>query len=141
MKQINGFTLFEMLLTIVILASLVLLAVPSIFSTIQKQEIAQFFKILDSDILYIQNQALGTRQNVRIVFDQEYYAVLTERQSEEIKRYYPKQLTHEVKINNRLSFSNNGTVINPTTYLFKDKDTTYHLVFPLGKGRHYIEQQ
>ncbi len=141
MKPINGFTLIEMLLAIVVLASLILLAVPPLFSTIQKQETAHFFNVLDSDILFIQNEALGTRQNVRIVFDKEYYSIVAEKQTEEVKRYYPKHLTHDVRINNRVSFSNNGTVINPTTFLFKDKSTTYHLVFPLGKGRQYIEEQ
>ncbi|MEI3611716.1 competence type IV pilus minor pilin ComGD [Pseudogracilibacillus sp. SO30301A] len=141
MKQINGFTMVEMLFALMILSILTLLVVPSIVRTVEKQETNHFFAVLESDILYIQNQALGTRDNVRIVFDEEYYVVISEGKTEGIKRHYPEHLKYNNKINNRVAFNNNGTIINPTTFKFKDRKNTYHLVFPLGKGRHYIEER
>lgn len=141
MKQMNGFTMVEMLVVLMILSILTLLVVPSIIRTIEKQETNHFFAVLESDILYIQNQALGTRHNIRIVFDKEFYVVINEWKTEEIKRHYPEHLKYDNKINNRVTFNNNGTIINPTTFKFRDKETTYQLVFPLGKGRHYIEEQ
>ncbi len=141
MKQMNGFTMVEMLFALMILSILTLLVVPSIIKTVERQETKHFFAVLESDILYIQNQALGTRDNVRIVFDEEFYVVISEWKTEEIKRHYPEHLQYANKINNRVAFNNNGTIINPTTFKFKDKKITYQLVFPLGKGRHYIEEQ
>lgn len=130
-----------MLFTIIILAALTLIVMPTMYKIVEKQQTKQFFDVLESDIFYIQNQAFGTRENVRIVFDEDYYVILHDRQIEEKKRYYPDHLTHDVKVNNRVKFSNNGTIIDPTTFVFKEDDITYQLVFPLGKGRHYIEEK
>lgn len=141
MKQMNGFTMVEMLFVLMVLSIFTLLVVPSIIRTIEKQETIHFFDVLDSDIFYIQNQAFGTRHNTRIVFDKEFYVVINDWKTEEIKRYYPKHITYDIKINNRIAFNNNGTIINPTTFKFRDGEKTYQLVLPLGKGRHYIEEQ
>jgi|SRR5690625_2200697 len=140
-KTINGFTLIEMLFTMVILSLLIFIGVPSLIKVIENQQTKHFFQILNSDIFYIQNQALGTRQNIRIMFDEDYYILLHEQKAEEIKRFYPEHLTYKLDINNRISFSNSGTVINPTTFMFTDNNHSYKIVFPLGKGRHYIEKQ
>jgi|SRR5690625_2530065 len=141
-KRINGFTLIEMLLTIGILGLLSFIVVPSIYKSIERQELVQFFNVLESDVFYIQNQALGTRKNFRIIFDEDYYIIAGPFNSGiDIKRYYPKHLKQEIKINHRVTFTSNGTVSDSTKVLFNYRDTTYQLVFPLGKGRYYIEEK
>src|SRR5690625_3068594 len=141
-KQINGFTLIEMLFSIIILGLLSFIVVPSIFKSIERQEIKQFFNVLESDIFYIQNQAIGTRKYFRITFDENYYIVVDDsKNNNEIKRYYPKHFTQKIKIKNIITFTNDGTVSRSAKVLFTHRDTTYKLVFPLGKGRYYVEEE
>ena len=140
-KQINGFTLIEMLFVVMILGVLIFIAVPIVIKSIERQEIKQFFAVLEADVFFIQNQALGTRQNYRIVFDEDYYIILGDKNGNDIKRHYPTHFTQDVKINNRVTFSTQGTIIDPIKLLFKHRDTKYKIVFPLGKGRYYVEEE
>jgi|SRR5699024_5212066 len=143
MKQIDGFTLIELLFALMILSVLLLIAMPIMTNLTKKQETKKFFDVLEADVFYIQNQALGTSRNLRIVFDKDHYDVLGSgmQNGEEMRRDYPEHLVHDVQIDNMISFYNSGTVANPTTFLFRDGDTIYEVVFPLGKGRHYIEER
>jgi|SRR5690625_1524632 len=141
MKQRNGFTLIEMLFALTIISVLTLLVVPNLYKLAQKQQTNKFFDVLEADVFYVQNQAIGTSVNSRIVFSSDHYSILNNQNSEEIKRYYPKHLSNRIKINHRIWFSNLGTIINPTTLIFEDQDTSYWVIFPLGKGRFYIEEK
>src|SRR5690625_7004713 len=97
-EKMTGFTLMEMLFTIVVISLLMFISVPVILKVIQTHQTGHFFTVLDSDIFYIQNQALGTRQNVRMVFDEEYYIISHTGKKVEIRRYYTKHLTCELDI-------------------------------------------
>lgn len=134
-----GFTLVEMLIALMIISILILLIVPAIFNLMEQQEINDFFNTLDADVLYIQNEALGTRKNVQIIFHKDYYMLIHASEKKEVIRDYPAHLTHDM--NGQILFSNSGTVMQPTTLRFKGKNKTYKMIFPLGKGRHYIEEQ
>lgn len=141
MKEIKGFTFIELVFVLFIISLLTFLVIPGLFSTLKKQQTKQFFTTFDADILYIQNSALGTSQHVRILFEDDYYVIRNNRTKEAIKRYYPEHISRITKSNNRISFNDSGTIISPTSYRFEDETTTYKIVFPLGKGRHYIEEQ
>jgi|SRR5690625_1960997 len=135
----NGFTLIEMLFILLILSLLMVIAVPNLFSLLKKLETNNFFHMLDADIFYIQNEAMDTQNNVRIIFREDAYVIRNLYSDEDIIRYYPDNLSYDL-VNNRIMFNKNGTILGPTRYRFFDKNNTYEIVFPLGKGRHYIEK-
>lgn len=140
-KNEEGFTFIELLYVLLIVSILSLLVVPPMYHVYQEQQKNQFFTLLDSDILYIQNQAIARKTNFRIVFDTEYYVVM-EKDKQIYKRDYPNHLSYSKATTNRIVFNTLGTVRNPTTYLFYDqsKGKRYEMVFPLGKGRQYVEE-
>lgn len=119
---------------------LLLLVGPNLYSLYKKQQTKNFFNIFDTDILYIQNEAFGSRENVRILFESDRYIVQNFHTGEELIRPFPNHLTYALG-NNRISFNYNGTIINPGTHRFYENDKVYQVVFPLGKGRHYIEER
>lgn len=140
-ENASGFTLVEMLIVLIIIMVLTILIVPNMFKMIQKFETTTFFKQLNSDILYIQNETMSQAREYRLVLkqDQQHYYIVN----------YENKIVKEIKIPDGINYSNvqttirfnlRGNVFNPRTIYFKDKDTSYKLVLPLGKGRHYIEE-
>lgn len=133
----HGFTLIEMLFILMVLSILTVLFIPQIVKTIEKQQSIHFFKLFDSDILFIQNQTMNSDDTYRITLTKDYYMIVKENREIE-KREYPNHLTLSQR-NVRIYFSKSGTVTSPQTIRFQDRYHTYRVVFPLGKGRHYIE--
>lgn len=142
MKNESGFTLVEMLIILLIIIVLTILIVPNMFKMIQKYETTTFFKQLNSDILYIQNETMSQAREYRIVLkaNQEDYYIVN----------FENKIVKEVKIPEGISYNNvqtvikfnaRGSVFNPRTIYFKDRDAAYKLVLPLGKGRHYVEER
>lgn len=139
MRRNNGFTLIEMLFSLTMISILLLLVVPSLVSLLKQQETNEFFKLLDADVFYIQNETFATNHNIRILFEGDRYVIRNSQTKEEVVRDFPSHLQFDL-VHNRIMFNNNGTILNPTRYRFYDEDTMYEIVFPLGKGRHYIEE-
>jgi len=142
MKSESGFTLIEMLIVLVMIMVLTILIVPNMFKMIQKYETNAFFKQLNSDILYIQNETMSQAKEYRIVLqaNQQYYYIIN----------FENKIVKEVKVPEGINYSNvqttikfnvRGSIFNPRTIYFNDKETAYKLVLPLGKGRHYIEER
>lgn len=137
MDRSNGFTLVEMLFVLFVISIFTILFIPNFVKTIEKQQTAQFFDLFSSDIFYIQNQTLNTNESYRIWLRDDHYLIISNDTMK--RRNYPKHLEFTSYSNTRISFSKAGTVINPTTLRFKDRYHSYCVVFPFGKGRHYIE--
>lgn len=135
----RGFTLIELLFVLLIVSIVSLLALPSMYNMYKDQQTKQFFSLLDSDILYVQNQAMAGKRNCRVVFDNDSYSVLSEDKLIS-QRSYPEHMRYRNVSTNRIVFNDLGSARNVTTYLFYADHDMYQIVFPLGKGRHYIEQ-
>lgn len=139
MNNHNGFTLIELLLVLSIVIILSAIVLPSTANTIDQIKVNQFLKILESDILFIQNQASTTSsKRLRIIFTENYYIVVNT--SVEIKREnYPTSM--QLRSNNKeISFSKQGTVKQARTLYFNVANQTVKIIFPFGKGRYYIER-
>src|SRR5690625_1112510 len=122
MKKHNGFTFIEMLFVIFILTIFIGLTVPITMKGIEQHQTNQFFTVLTSDILLLQNQSFGVVTNRRLVFEDEQYLIRGENGILE-RRQYPNHLQYNSQSNNEIQFKNTGTVIHPTTYRFYDQDT------------------
>lgn len=135
----KGFTFIEMVFIMFIVSIFMILFIPNMIKTIEKQQTAQFFEVFSSDILYIQNQSLRTNDRYRIILNEGHYTIIKDTQFVQ-KREYPKHLKLLTNTNLRISFTKSGTITNPMTIKFEDRYHKYQVVFPFGKGRHYIEE-
>lgn len=141
MKNKNGFTLIEMLFTLAILSILILLFVPSFNKTVQNQQVNQFLHVLQSDVLYMQNLSTGNKSDIRMIFNENHY-VVTNYLSNDIfiERQYPNDVTIQTRTINYVSFNDKGTIRYPGTIQIKSRHKNYRVIFPLGKGRFYIDE-
>lgn len=138
-KPKNGFTLIELLLVLSIVISLSIIVLPSMSKTVDQIKVNQFLKVLESDIFYIQNQAPNySSKGLRMSFTKDYYRIANS--SIEIKReYYPDTMELR-RANKTVTFSKSGSVTKGDTIRFTIADQIVKFVFPLGKGRYYIEK-
>jgi competence protein ComGD len=139
-KKENGFTLVELLLSLSVVTVMVLLVVPISLSALQTAEEEQFFRTLESDVLYIQSMA-HEDVTFSIRFADDHYTIVRGSHGGTIKRDYPRGLTMETYTNQMLSFEQYGSVRNPRTIHIHTKKGSYRMVFPFGKGRYYIEKR
>lgn len=105
----------------------------------KKVQADQFFAIFEADVFYTQANVLNTLHTDRIIFDRGFYNVV----GDSNKRIYVREVPSFMMIANRdfrIQFNINGTIVQPRTYRLYVDDETYTIVFPLGKGRHYVEK-
>lgn len=133
----SGFTLIELLLVLLVVSVLSVILIPSMMRTVQNIQTDHFFKIMDSDILYVQNQSLGKEDYLRIVFNEDHYMIVDAIKGGITRRAYPSHLSLSGMY--MISFSSSGSVRNAGSFLLADDQSNYQVTFPLGKGRHYIE--
>lgn len=134
-----GFTLVELLLTLVVLTVFLSLVIVPLHNVLKTKQIASFFSVFEADVFYIQTKVLNTTKTDRIIFDTEDYAIIGDGN----KRIYTREVPQYMHIANRefrIQFNTRGTILQPQTYRLYTDEATYSVVFPLGKGRHYIEK-
>ena len=134
----NGFTLLEVLFTLGVLSILLFISVPISFSTLEKQQIQQFFNTFEFDVLYIQHLSTTSDEFIKIRFYEDHYKVYKGSKEKLAIRNYPDGLQVDRRVNPEISFYVSGIVEKPGTIKVTTNDGTYHIVFPLGKGRCYI---
>jgi len=137
-RRESGFTLIELLIVLSVVAVLSVIMIPSMVKTVYQIQTNHFFKTMDSDLLYVQNQSLGQSDYLRIVFQKDHYQI-RDTYANQIKRQpYPKDMTLK-QTTYVISFSRSGTIKNAGAIVLQTEDQTYQVTFPLGKGRHYVE--
>jgi len=142
MMNKNGFSLIELLVVLSMLSIILFIAVPFSYSMIERQQTQQFLNLLESDVFFVQNQSFATYETARLIFRDDHYIVFVNLNDEQPKiRYYPKHIQVNHDKNNRITFSNNGYYSSPNTISMSVSGKKYNLIFPLGKGRYYIEKQ
>lgn len=139
----NGFTLIEMLITLSILSILFLLTIPVQSDLLIKQQEEQFIELLQQDVLFIQNQSSKHRRDeMYIRFYDDYYSILSGVNEPFVQREYPADWTLVANNQTRLlRFVQSGTVLQPRTLIMYTPTEKLYIVFPLGKGRFYIEKE
>lgn len=140
MNNRNGFTVVELLIVLLLISIISILVIPNVYHIIVRKQTEHFFHTFDSDVLLVQTQSLGTVKNNRLNLYLDEYIVF-ENDRVLLKRTFPKQIEFTNVPHARIQFYNNGTIVQPTTYIVKDQTDTYRIVFPFGKGRHYVDKR
>ncbi|WP_099158495.1 competence type IV pilus minor pilin ComGD [Virgibacillus ndiopensis] len=141
----NGFTLLEVIFALSIWGLFILLSAPIMFSTLDKQQEKQFFNTFEFDLLYMQNISYTTTDYIRLTFklDNNTYEITKGNSSEVlVKRTIPSDwIVQKRTMTKPIAFNSNGTIKQSGSLYIQTKLSKYRIVFPLGKGRCYIEKQ
>lgn len=139
----NGFSLLEVVFVLGIWSLLFLLAVPLQYSVLDNQEDEQFLKTFQSDILFLQNISYASSSRIELVFDHTNHCYTIEGLDEGtlLKRSFPAEWDiDERTMKEGISFNNHGTIRKPGRIQIDTPSTSYQIIFPLGKGRCYVEK-
>lgn len=136
----QGFTLIELLIVLAVVSVLLLLTLPKMFDTVVKQQTNHFFETFNSDILYLQNKSLNNTDRLRIFLRRDQYYLLNNNVEMMDRPYH-----HSIRLLDyqapQIVFNRNGNIQQPYTYTFKGNQESYRVIFPFGKGRHYVQEQ
>jgi competence protein ComGD len=135
-----GFSLLEVMITLSVIAVLISLSVPAMHSLLAKKKEERILERMEYDILYVQNQAIGAYKNSRIILQEDKY-VITGSNTETIVRELPQNWEIDRRKLDTISFNENGTIRKAGTISIKTPKNSYRYVFPLGKGRGYLDKQ
>lgn len=142
MNKQYGFSLMELLVVLSIWSLLLLLSAPILVNSLEKQEEEQFFKVFESDVLYIQYAAsLSAEEEVSIHFSDDHYTVRDGSINGFLKRNFPSTWKIDMRSMKYISFTDKGNIRHAGTIQVDTKNAIYLIVFPLGKGRGYIVKQ
>lgn len=138
----NGFTLLEMLFVLGVWSLLLTLTVPLAWPMLAAQQEKQFMDTLQSDIMYIQSLPGSKMDQIKIILRKTEYSVQTSLTQPEITRPLPPGWKYDVRVNNTISFFEDGRMRDPRTIKFiVNGKKEVKLVFPLGKGRGYFVKE
>lgn len=142
-KSSAGFTLIEVLIVMGILSFLAIMIIPISFTTIEKQHEKTFIETFEFDLLYTQSLAITSKERIRIIFsDQSYQIVKGEKNSIVTIRNIPNNIRVNTRLRHIISFDQNGRVrdLQKGKIEIETNHSTYHVIFPMGKGRCSIVQ-
>ncbi|MDG5788724.1 competence type IV pilus minor pilin ComGD [Evansella sp. AB-P1] len=143
-NQEQGYTLFEILLVLILLSSILLLSIPSFTTSIRVNDINYFFEQLEKDLYEGQMRAMTDGIIVRFVFSPTNNNYIIRHGVNAVEtRDFPKGLT-VVKGTldyNGIRFLPTGTTSNSGSLLFYYGADRYDLVFQFVRGRFYIAKR
>ncbi|WP_330948603.1 competence type IV pilus minor pilin ComGD [Virgibacillus sp. MG-45] len=140
-RNISGFTLIELLILLAIVSLTLTITTPIALSIYKSQHEKHFFHVMNSDILLIQNIAVGgASQKSKLVFQKDQYTVINSIEQRVETRSYPSGWKLNGQ-NRTIYFKKNGTIGAPGTIVIHTDKNNYKVIFPLGKGRGYVEKQ
>lgn len=156
MKQEQGFTLVEMLITMAVLGTIIVIVLPIYPTTTTKSEIEFAMKQFEEDYLYMQQKAIAESKRIRIMINpaHSYYYMQElapnssggQQAKHLLTRHLPSGLTFakETGGGNDIVVNDNGHIISKGSLTF-----TYHLqgktyrrkyIFQIHTGRFRIEE-
>lgn len=142
MKKENGFTIVELLIVLSLFSLLLVIGASFQTKSYQAYQFNCWYQQFESDVLFIQQQTLVSRENIYLLINpnSHTYEIRRGGLGEIITvRSFPDNW--EIKLNTLsmpLSFSINGTLRNPGMFQVLTKGMAYDIYFPFGKGRSYF---
>jgi len=140
----HGFTLIEMLLVLAAITVLMAVSLPFFDRAAEQKTEWYILTQLRDDLLYAQQYAMTHQTRVTVTFAEnrpEYWIAEMQGGKTILKRSisgtWKFQLT---TLTMPLIFLENGNVNKAGSLLLKGKNTTYKIVFLLGKGRFYVQK-
>lgn len=141
----NGFTLMEILFVLGIFSFFLFVTVPIQFSNLEEQEIKQFLKTFQSDVMLVQNLSYASTDRINMTFDQTNHSYMAQTGGKDdllFERSYPPEWQISSNFPHEgITFRNNGTIEQGGTVTVRTSSDTYKIIFPFGKGRCYVEKQ
>ena len=137
MRNNYGFTLLEVMFVLGIWSILILISAPLLFNSIETQQEKQFFATFQSDLMYIQNQSLGTDEKIQINLKKTSYEIVVPGEKQTTQRTLPDGWSITSQTLTNISFNPYGTIRKPGTMIITTNKREYHVIFRLGKGREY----
>lgn len=140
----KGFTLLELLIVLSILSILLLFTTPFTHEMLMKHEEHTFIETFEYDLLHLQSLASVTSDRVRMYVDEDKYHIYKgNRNSLVFRRTIPKGISIDLRMRNNISFDQSGRIRHANYGGIKINTTqsTYDVIFPLGKGRSSIVKQ
>ena len=138
-KRQNGFTLVELLLVLSTVIILSMIVIPPMANMINQIKFNHFLQTIESDVLFIQSQAQRKASSTfQIVFTKDEYYVIESTKQLRIEKY-PPGTKFKGTLSKNITFGALGTIKQGDTIRFEMTNKIVKLIFPLGKGRHYVE--
>ncbi|MEN2464971.1 competence type IV pilus minor pilin ComGD [Ornithinibacillus sp. JPR2-1] len=138
-KQL-GFSLLETLVALAILAIILSISVPVSHALLGKLTEEKILAQFQYDVLFLQNQSMVTNDYLRIKLEKNSYTLIGD-SIEPIERKLPNGWSIDQRTLQSISFNENGTIRYAGTIQISSPTNSYIIVFPIGKGRGYIEKQ
>ncbi len=140
----KGFTLVELLITLTIVLVILHFSITQINHVNEEQTFEQFIDTLQRDVFAMQQYTITTREMLSLHFNNsEHYYVIYKSplEPELIRRYYdPNIKLNFTTLENPVRFQLSGNIINPGRILATYFNDKYEIIFPLGKGRFYVQK-
>lgn len=131
-----------LVLSIVSIMSLILIT--NIVPIYHKKVIETFLNQFEKDVLLAQQHAIVNEKLVYVLFsaDQNQYMIeANESRGPLLIRNYHSEVEIEgATLTNRVTFNSNGSIQKSGTMFISYKNSTYKVVFYLGKGRFNVEK-
>lgn len=136
----RGFTLLEILVVLSIWITILAFSVPFTITLLEKKTEEHILNTFQQDVLYIQNQAIGSKEYLRIILHKNSYIMVGANNKTE-ERKLPSGWTINRRTIENISFNQKGSIREAGTIQFITPNNRYNIIFPIGKGRGYIEKQ
>ena len=136
----QGFSLIEVLVTLSILGIILTIFFPISNSLLETKTEEKVFDMFQYDVLFLQNKSMGTNNYTRMVLKPNGYTI-TDHNTILIERELPDGWEIDPRNLVNISFNRSGAIRNAGTIKIVSPKNTYNVIFPIGKGRGYIEKQ
>lgn len=144
MERDRGFTFTEMLLVLSVITVLMAVSLPSLSSLVRQKTETYVITQLRDDLLYAQQYAMTHKTSVAVTFSESRpdYQMMEAKTGKMIfTRTLPNPWEFQMTtLTLPLLFLENGNVNKAGALLLKGKDSTYKIIFLLGKGRFYVQK-
>jgi competence protein ComGD len=121
-----------------------LILITNIAPIYHKKVIETFLNQFEKDMLYAQQYALVNEELVFVLFKSEQNLYKIESNEQEVdlltRNYHPKIKIEGATLTNKITYISNGSIQKSGTMFISYKDSTYKVIFYLGKGRFNIEK-
>ncbi len=138
----RGFSLLEVIIVLGITLTILSIGTTIKVSIIDDYRTEQFLKVLQQDVLYMQQLTIVTNRNYHLTIepDQHFYQIKQGGFGKVIvRREIPKHWT--IKLNTLrmpIDFTVDGTIKQPGMFTIYTSNKSYNVYFPFGTGRSYF---